>query len=388
MNLLRLLAVALILGPCLHSCSLCYADQVADDPNRDDTPQPSSLDSTVDPSTDATSRASSGATSTTTSKGRTSKKTSTRTVSKPKKPLASSLITPSPESISKILRKAGKKALGGGLPGAAAGLVQVLSLMWLRTIMNYQYRYGTGTLAAIRTLYSQGGIARFYKGVEFAVIQGPLSRFGSTAANDGVNALLASLTFSEKWGAGRSTFIASLVVGMWRIILMPIDTCKTVLQVDSTAGFKNLIRKVKAGKISVLYQGAMALYASSMVGHYPWFYVYNFLNKASWLPNMIESKLVRNAFVGFVASVVSDIVSNSIRVIKTTKQSIATKHAVSYTDAVGMILAADGWKGLFCRGLRTRIIANGFQSVVFTVAWRGLAEYFADKNEEGKEEAS
>ena len=122
--------------------------------------------------------------------------------------------------------------------------------------MNYQYRYGTGTMAAIRTLYSQGGVGRFYKGVEFAVIQGPLSRFGSTAANDGVNTLLASLSFSQGWGAARSTFVASLVVGLWRILLMPIDTCKTVLQVDSTTGFKNLIRKVRAGKIGVLYQGA------------------------------------------------------------------------------------------------------------------------------------
>lgn len=51
-----------------------------------------------------------------------------------------------------------------------------------------------------------------------------------------------------------------------------------------------------------------------------------------------------------------------------------------------MILAADGWKGLFGRGLRTRIIANGFQSVVFTVAWRGIAEYFAEKNEGVKKE--
>ena len=42
-----------------------------------------------------------------------------------------------------ILAKAGRRALGGGLSGAAAGVVQVLLLMWLRTAMNYQYRYGT-----------------------------------------------------------------------------------------------------------------------------------------------------------------------------------------------------------------------------------------------------
>ena len=91
--------------------------------------------------------------------------------------------------------------------------------------------------------------------------------------------------------------------------------------------------------------------------------------------------------MGFVASVVSDIVSNSIRVIKTTKQSIASKHAVSYSDAVGMVLAADGWKGLFGRGLRTRIFANGFQSVVFTVAWRGMAEWLASPKKAEKGES-
>ena len=35
-----------------------------------------------------------------------------------------------------ILRKAGRRALGGGIPGAAAMGIQVLSLMWLRTTVN------------------------------------------------------------------------------------------------------------------------------------------------------------------------------------------------------------------------------------------------------------
>ena len=84
---------------------------------------------------------------------------------------------------SPILRKAAKKALGGGLSGALAGVVQVLTLMWLRTTMNYQYRYGTGTGSALKALWAQGGIARFYQGVQFAIFQTPLSRFGDTAAS-------------------------------------------------------------------------------------------------------------------------------------------------------------------------------------------------------------
>lgn len=37
-----------------------------------------------------------------------------------------------------VLRQAGRRALGGGLPGAAAMGIQVGSLMWLRTTVNYQ----------------------------------------------------------------------------------------------------------------------------------------------------------------------------------------------------------------------------------------------------------
>lgn len=62
--------------------------------------------------------------------------------------------------------------------------------MWLRTTMNYQYRYGTSLSEALSTLYSQGGIPRLYQGLPFALVQGPLSRFGDTAANAFVLALL------------------------------------------------------------------------------------------------------------------------------------------------------------------------------------------------------
>lgn len=158
-------------------------------------------------------------------------------------------------TMNQILIKAGKRGLGGGLPGAIAGVVQVTTLMWLRTIINYQCRYGTTFRQAFATLFHDGGIPRFYRGLSFALVQAPMSRFVATAANDGVEALLAALEFTKDWGPGRTTFVASIVVGTWRMLLMPIDTCKTVLQVDSAEGFRQLMRRVKAGKIGVLYQG-------------------------------------------------------------------------------------------------------------------------------------
>jgi hypothetical protein len=109
--------------------------------------------------------------------------------------------------------------------------------MWLHTTTNYQYRKGTSTRQALLRLYREGGVrrcvcvcvyvcvcvcvcvclclmievgevggfcdeclserrvahaGRFYRGISFALVQAPLVRFGATAANDGVIALMSS----------------------------------------------------------------------------------------------------------------------------------------------------------------------------------------------------
>lgn len=119
-----------------------------------------------------------------------------------------------------IINKASKKALNGGIPGAFAGLVQVLCLMWLRTVINYQCRYGKSFVQALSILLKQGGIRRLYDGVGFAILQAPMARFVSTASNDGIQTLLHNLQYTKEWGPGRTTFIAAIVVGFGRIVLM------------------------------------------------------------------------------------------------------------------------------------------------------------------------
>jgi hypothetical protein len=70
------------------------------------------------------------------------------------------------------LKGALKRALGGGLSGAAAMILQVLLLMPIRTIMNYQYRHGTSLTTATKTLYQDGGYGRYYAGMSAALFQG------------------------------------------------------------------------------------------------------------------------------------------------------------------------------------------------------------------------
>lgn len=62
-----------------------------------------------------------------------------------------------------------KSAGEGGLAGALAMIIQVLTLMPLRTIMNYQYRYGGTLKSASKTLYADGGFKRYYAGLAAAL---------------------------------------------------------------------------------------------------------------------------------------------------------------------------------------------------------------------------
>ena len=69
-----------------------------------------------------------------------------------------------------------KRAAEGGFAGSLAMIINVLSLMWIRTIINYQYRYGTSTTEAFWALYNDGGLLRFYRGLIPALLQGKYSK--------------------------------------------------------------------------------------------------------------------------------------------------------------------------------------------------------------------
>ena len=102
----------------------------------------------------------------------------------------------------------------------------------------------------------------------------------------------------------------------------------------------------------------------------------------------MPSQLLRNAGIGVVSSVVSDTFVNVFRVIKTTKQSLGSKQNASYIETIRIIVAADGYRGLFGRGLRTRIYANALQSLVFTIVWRGLTDIWRRRTVPAEDEAT
>lgn len=158
--------------------------------------------------------------------------------------------------------------------------------------MNYQYRFGSGFTTATKTLYHEGGLQRYYAGLGYALIQGafdhtpsfpnvsnspltmrpgPISRFGDTAANAGILALLQSNSYLKKLPSPIQTAFASLFAAAFRMILTPIDTLKTTLQAQGARGTALLRQRVKTNGLGSLWWGAFATAAATFVGHYPWF---------------------------------------------------------------------------------------------------------------------
>jgi hypothetical protein len=296
---------------------------------------------------------------------------------------------PASQVLSEALAKARKDALRGGLPGMVAMAAQVLSLMWLRTAVNYQYRHGgTSMKTALKTLYKEGGIRRLYAGVSVALFQAPLSRFGDTAANAGALSLTENLAGLKDLPVQVKTVFASVGAGSFRVFLMPIDAVKTSLQVDGKKGIPILMGKIKAHGPLVLFRGAMAASAATFVGHYPWFATYNYLDEKLAKSETLPQKLVRAAFMGWCSSFVSDCCSNSIRVVKTVRQTSA--ETMSYPQVVRSVIASDGIIGLFGRGLTTKLVTNGIQGIMFSVLWRlgqdALTKYEKDKAAAEKKE--
>lgn len=284
--------------------------------------------------------------------------------------------TPQP-SFGEILDKSAKSALRGGTAGAVAMGLNVGALMWMRTTVNYQYRNGVSFPVALRTLYADGGIPRFYRGVLPALIQGPLSRFGDTAANTGMLTMMNSLDATKDLNVAYKTATASFAAACFRIFLMPIDTVKTTMQV--TGKFSNVVNKVKVEGIPALYHGSLASASATFVGHYPWFFTYNFLSEK--IPEQDEpiKELGRRAILGFCSSAVSDTCSNSIRVVKVYKQS--STEAISYPQVVRNVIQESGISGLMFRGLETKILANGLQGILFSVMWKHFEKVLFPKKD-------
>ena len=105
-----------------------------------------------------------------------------------------------------------------GSAGALSSLLTDLCTFPMDTLKKAMQADGSRASAApsflttVTRLRAEGGVPRFYQGLQFAIFQTPLSRFGDTASNAGMLALWDSFEFTKglpvwtktvsAWGAG------------------------------------------------------------------------------------------------------------------------------------------------------------------------------------------
>lgn len=269
------------------------------------------------------------------------------------------------------------EAARSGLAGAGAMVINVACFMWLRTVMNYQQAHAAPSIAAVvRHLHREGGVRRFYRGVVPALVQGPLARFGDTASNACVTALRDAVDPAGHTPTAVTTGFAALLSAGWRIVITPVDTIKTALQVHGRTGWTQLQRKVDDAGVASLWDGALGAAAATALGYYPWWLTYNLLEAA--LPTQLRAGpayIAAYAAIGLAASVVSDVSSNALRVLKVVKQTSAV--ALSYRGAYRQVVREEGCGGLCCRGLRAKLLTNALQAAVFSLTWRLLQDAIA-----------
>ena len=262
------------------------------------------------------------------------------------------------------------KAATSGTAGAIAMGSNVMPLMWIRSVMKYQYVNGGSFVSAFKVLYKEGGIARLYRGLPFALIQAPLCRFGDAASNTFVLTLLNDSPETEHLHVGVKTCGATIVASGFRIVLMPLDTSMTTMQVKGS--IRPLVERVQLNGMSALFQGSMSAASASIVGFMPWFYTYNLLCERIQKRESVHGELMRRGGIGFVASVVSDTIANLFWVVKVNKQTSGL--SLSYPQVVQKVTRESGLRGLLLRGLETKILANGLQGFLFSILWKSIEE--------------
>lgn len=269
-----------------------------------------------------------------------------------------------------ILYSKFKRSLHVGVSGSKTMAFNIVSLMWLRTVMNYQYRYGTSFPNTIAILYREGGIRRFYSGMTYALLEAPLIKFFDTFSNS----IVLSLTSSSSIPIFLRTILSSCMASSVKALLAPLDTVKTMYQVHGKEAPKMIKEKINQYGIKCLYHGFSASILAGIISHYPWFVTHNYLEEI--LPkNKIKNRFIRNAFIGFTSSSVASVTSNFIRVIKTSRQTSLIDR--SYVKVAEKIRMKSGLRGLLFRGLAVRLVSNGIQGLCFNVIWK----YLQDRNE-------
>merc|ERR1712194_569778 len=137
---------------------------------------------------------------------------------------------------------------------------------------------------------------------------------------------------------------------MRRILIYPLDTLKTMQQVQGKDAGQILKWKAKSSGVASLWAGATGGLAAQILSAYPWWATLNMMERSWPRPSSVRAEICYDGAIGICASVVADCCANPLRVLKTVCQTHQNPH-IGYSEAARDIIEKVGLLSLFCRGL-------------------------------------
>lgn len=196
---------------------------------------------------------------------------------------------------------------------------------------------------------------RFYTGLIPTTIHISLCRYGDTLANS-----MSSQT-------PLSALAVGMLAGSWRATLLPLEMIRANLQTRGSGGWGVVRERVKGGWRG-LWRGGLASFGAGTMGHVGFFGTVNIMSGES---------MSRNGGVGFIASMVSDVVTNGFKILANNRQT--SRKERSYPETIRRIIHKDGFVGLVTRGLKTRMLGNAMQGAVFVAVWKAIEDAWKEE---------
>ena len=225
-------------------------------------------------------------------------------------------------------------------------------LFWIKPIIKSQHVYGKTMSETFKFLKNQPDKLRFYRGFIPAVLKSGIGRTSDIS--------IYQYT-SKNYDNNIASIISGVLSGALKVTIMPLDTISNIYQVHGKNGYK----EIKGN----LYRGTLAYGLSASISSTLWLTSYSYFIKY----NLFTNENLNFLFTGFTSSLITDLVINPIRVIKTNKQAYAKEQ--SYKYIINNINKDVG----FYRGFKLRLGYNAINGALFVFFWKNLNEMIINK---------
>lgn len=230
-----------------------------------------------------------------------------------------------------------------------ATTVNTSLFLWLNTITHHQYNHGDSFVKTFRSLYKEGGFPRFYSAFLPTLVNSSSNRFVDYLSHE----LIPTNNLTYK------VFVGGLIASCFKTLITPLEGYKVISQRYGNRAHKIIRLNIRKQGLKTMWRGSTDNGLSNYVEHVTWFHTYDTLDKR--LSNM--NVLLKSGFLGLTSSFTTDLMSNHLKIVKTMKQTTN----LTYKQIIKDIIRKNGVKGLFVRGLGTKLLTNGFQSLVFSI---------------------